>query len=234
MVIGRRRQAEQFLQQPMHAGRVEQIRPPHDVGYALQARRRPRRTDGSSSARPGAPARHRPRRPGLATMISDRSILASISFHDSSPARASAAFISRRRTWSAPAAILRARSACDKSAQNLGRAAHRRDRAARGRGVRVRDQRCNLGSAFEARIDETKPLKTGQRRPIIGKMLALAADRLLPGDPEPGKIVVRSPARIRAGTAPYRCPRSATTAFRPVEFAMSKLVSADSAWPRWR
>src|SRR6266700_8208324 len=56
--------------------------------------------------------------------------------------------------------------------------------------ISIGDERCDLGPALEARIDETLNLKPRQRRPIVLEMLALAAHRLLPRDAEPSEILV--------------------------------------------
>src|SRR5262249_57942290 len=50
------------------------------------------------------------------------------------------------------------------------------------------DEPRDLAAALEARIGERVELR--QRRAVIGEMRALAPDRLLPGDAEPGEVFV--------------------------------------------
>ncbi len=48
----------------------------------------------------------------------------------------------------------------------------------------------DLPAAFEAWVDETHPLEPGKRGAVIVEMLALAAHRLLPAQPQPGEILI--------------------------------------------
>ena len=66
MVIDRRRQAEQRLQQAMHAGRPEQVLPAHHMGHALQRVVDHDRRGGSWSAFPCAPRMTSPQAAGSA------------------------------------------------------------------------------------------------------------------------------------------------------------------------
>src|SRR5262249_58635363 len=52
------------------------------------------------------------------------------------------------------------------------------------------NKRGDLGTAFEARVDEFPCIEPRQRAAIVGEMHALPPHRLLPGDAEPAQILI--------------------------------------------
>ncbi len=205
----------------MDAGGPEQILSAHDVGHALAGHRRAQPRDDSSSACPCAPARRRP----IAAVAPRPYRLLPPDRHRSRSTTARRCARSRRPCRGAAHRARRHRSAaafalCAARAHHPDRAGHRRDRAAKGCRERphafaLRNQPGDLAAALEARIDEPQRLEPGERRAIVIEMLALATDRLLPGDAEPGQILVDRLLVIRAAARRRRCPRCAAEAARP-------------------
>src|SRR5262249_43032487 len=189
MVVLGCRKAEQRLQQPMRARGLEQILPAHDMGHALQrvvdhdrqvvAGRRLLarqhhvapllRRCRDRSGLPGGPAAglappERPGPPGRRRHVE--------------PERVG---LARRHASSAFGARERA-SVAGIERRAVGVARPGTPPLARG------DEPRDLAAALEARIGERVELR--QRRAVIGEMRALAPDRLLPGDTEPGEVFV--------------------------------------------
>ena len=210
---GRRgcRQAEQLLQQPMHAGRPEQVLAAHHIGHALAGRRRSRPKDGSWSASPCAPARHRPRpRDGREPRRSRR--------RDPRPVRSNR---DRRACAQRPGHIEPqriGRAGLQRSfalpwrkrlRRYLDRAARRRDRAARARALPARppvlrsrrgsrswDRSDRAPQASPARRDSPRDVRDCRRTGVSHAMPSQARSS-------------RSRPRIPACSAPRRYPRCA-------------------------
>ena len=72
-----------------------------------------------------------------------------------------------------------------------GRAARRRDRAARPlRRLGLGDEGADLAAAHEGGIDELLADQQVEHGLVLGEMFGLPAHRLFPVDPEPGEVVV--------------------------------------------
>ena len=226
--VGRLRQAEQRLQQPMDAGRPEQVLAPHHLGHALQgvvdhhreviAGRRllARQDDVAPGLRPGG------HRAGLAI-----GTFAVLDPAEIAGARAGRRHVEpqrvRRARFEQPRALVRRqrfrRAGIERRAVGIARP--RRLRLA------LRHQFCDLGAALETRIDQPLGGELLERIAIVGKMLRLPPHRGFPGDAEPGEVLDRSRPRIPACSAWRRYPRCAAGTGRRPARARSKFSSAE-------
>ncbi len=197
--VGRLRQAEQRLQQPVDAGRPEQVLAAHHLRHALQgvvdhhreviAGRRllAREDEVAPGLRPGG------HRAGLA--IGTFAVL--------DPAEIAGARAGRRHVE--PQRIGRARF--EPSRALSGRKQLRRTGIERravgiarpsGGRLALRHQRGDLGAAFETRIDQALGCEFFERRAIIREMPGLPPHRRLPREAEPAEVLDRSRSRIPA------------------------------------
>ena len=208
--VGRLRQAEQRLQQPMHAGRPEQVLAAHHLGHALQgvvdhhreviAGRRllAREDDVAPGFRPGG----------------DRAGLALGTFAVLDPGR------DRRRARRPPpyraAALRRTRLKQSRAllaaraiSPHRDRAARRRDRAAMGRSPRAARPVSRSRRGFRNSDRPGPGPKAFRARRDNRRDAGLPPHRLFPGDAEPGEVLDRSRSRIPACSGSGRYPRCA-------------------------
>ena len=234
VVIDRRRQIEQRLQHAVHAGRPEQVLAAHHMGDALHrvvehdremiAGRRLLAADDHV-----APGRGIGRDlAGLAGRARRRS-------------RSSAAARSIPSPWSCRGGWHRARPRrCApagpppaSAAPRRDRPARRRDRAASARARRGRRPCARARRGSRSREGQPQRIQRRQRRAVLVEMRGLPPHRLLPLEAEPGEVF--SDRRLELGPAARRVDVLDAQQEPPAcARAMSKLSSADSAWPRCR
>jgi hypothetical protein len=116
----------------------------------------------------------------------------------SGPVRATAASVSSRSANGAPAACAFVGRHCPRHSRierhAVGIARPRSGTLALG------DQRGDLASALEARIQEARGFELGEGRPVIAKALALPPHRLAPGNAEPVQVLIDGGLVFRAAT----------------------------------
>src|SRR5712672_541793 len=187
--------------------------PPARRGLRPKTRRRPRRTDDSWWARPGAPRRRRPkppdRHPWPPTAPSWRPFPSKSDYrHARLPPSC------RGATHGAllPPSSARARPATSRQ-RNPDRPAHRRDRAARGRGARVRRHVQQSRRDFRSWDIRDPAAQDGITPPDSRQNARSGGGPAVPRRSQARQGPDRSPAHIPVGTASYRCPRFLTKAF---------------------
>jgi hypothetical protein len=196
--VGRLSQSEQLLQQPMQAGRPEQILAPHHLGHALQgvvdghreviAGRGllAREDDVAPGLRPGADRAGLPTR----TFAHARSSRVRRRGRTRPPYRAAA-----RREHPIPAAARARRTTA--TAPSRDSAAPRRDRAARGHAPPAAPP---IGRSRRGSRNSDRPAPGRQlfeRGAIIGEMFGLPPHRMFPDDAEPGEVLVNRGLEFR-------------------------------------
>ena len=191
MPPGRLRKAEQLLQQPVHAGRPEQVLAPHHLRHAL-----PRVVDDHREVIAGR--RFLARDDDVAPRFGpggDRPPFALRAFAALAPAQFAGA-----RACGRHIEPQRVRNARSKQPRTLaGRKQSRRSGIVRHTvgvarpwrlGFPLPDQARNLGAALETRVDQTLRHQCFERIAVVGEMFGLPAHRGFPGDAEPGKVLI--------------------------------------------
>ena len=203
VMINRRRQAEQYLQHPVHAGRPEQVLAAHHVGDALQ----------------GIVDHHREVIAGRRLLAADDDVapgrriggdvadLAAGTYPDLLPAQRAGPFHrllhveadgiglascdARLAIWFLD---LPRRARIDRNAIGIARPALA--------DVTVGHQMRELGAALEAREGHAHGFKLVQRGAVAVEMLGLPPHRVLPVQPEPRQILIDR--RLELGPASRR------------------------------
>ena len=181
MTIARRRQTQQFLQNPMDRGRQEKIASAHHIADALQ-----RIVYGHRQmvARREFPPGKDDISPGRRLDDALDRVRPFAEFPPDDPGRRQLDRATHVEPERRPVASREARGAFAASKRTAGSRVERRA-VGIARDGRARD----LGPAAEAGIDDTERIEPRQRFRIIVWMLALAARRVFETKSEPGKIV---------------------------------------------
>ncbi len=228
VTVGRLRQAEQRLQQPMHAGRPEQVAAAHHLGHALHGvvdRHREvvtgrRLAAGENNVSPGlGPGDDRA---GLACRT-----LAAFDPGQIARGRAGRRHIEPQRKGCTRLKPLRALVAGRAASRHRDRAAPRRGRAAIGRSPRAARSVWRSRPGFQNSDKAGPGPKAFRSRRGSRQDVGIAAAPAPPTRSQASRGPRRSRSRIPACSGPGRCPRCAAGIVPPACRAKSKFSNAE-------